>query len=137
VGDRHPPAQPPASTRRIGGMTIRHCPRCSAEVDTTDGFCRLGHSVKLAGPVVSPGAFRDELGPIDGGPDAPGVALPPPPPPPDRLGAAPLGRFGALWEEAKAEHLGADPIASFAPYPRMDWGPRWPWRRSLSRRRTD
>ncbi len=117
-------------------MTLRHCPRCSAEVDTTDGFCRLGHSVKLVAPVVSLDAFRDELGHIEETPGAPRTA-PPPPPPPERTGVAPLGRIGALWQEGETEHSGADPIASFAPYPRMDWGPRRPWRRSLSRRRLD
>ncbi|MBA2274902.1 MAG: hypothetical protein H0W21_13545 [Actinobacteria bacterium] len=116
-------------------MSLRYCPRCSAEVATTDGFCRLGHSVKLLAPVASTGTFRDELGHIDEATEVAGAG--PPPPPPGRLGVAPLGRFGALWETGDREPPGADPIALFAPYPRMDWGPRWPWRRSLSRRRRD
>ncbi|MDQ3765765.1 MAG: hypothetical protein M3346_00220 [Actinomycetota bacterium] len=114
-------------------MTLRYCPRCSAEVATADGFCRLGHSVKLVAPVASPGTFGDQSGQIDGATAVSSTS--PPPPPPERLGVAPLGRFGALWEEGNGDRLGTDPIASFAPYPRMDWGPRWPWRRSLSRRR--
>ncbi|MDQ3783776.1 MAG: hypothetical protein M3360_02690 [Actinomycetota bacterium] len=116
-------------------MTLRYCSRCSAEVATADGFCRLGHSVKLVPPVPSTGALRDKSGHSDE--KATTVSSTGPPPPPERLDVTPLGRFGALWDEGDTDRPGADPIASFAPYPRMDWGPRWQWRRSLSRRRRD
>ncbi len=152
VGGSSPPAATPvtrsfrsstfseaASTRSVHrpknkGMTLRYCPHCAAEVATTDGFCRLGHSVKLLAPVASLDAFSAELGSNDGTTPTAGAG---PPPPPERLGMAPLGRFGALWEAGDLDRPGTDPIASFAPYPRMDWGPRRPWRRSLSRRRQD
>ncbi len=124
--------RPPAEEK---GMTLRYCPRCAAEVATADGFCRLGHSVKLLAPVASLGVFSDELGNPSKDTQAGGGG--PPPPPPERLGIAPLGRFGALWEAGDLDRPGTDPIASFAPYPRMDWGPRRPWRRSLSRHRRD
>ena len=101
-------------------MTLRFCVRCSADVETSDGFCLLGHSVKLVPPAGAP---------VSDGP-AEALTTGPPPPPPDRLGGAPsLGRFGALWRKEENDGLDSDPIASFAPYPRMDWGPRRPWRR--------
>ena len=123
--------RPPAEDKR---MTLRYCPHCAAEVATVDGFCRLGHSVKLLAPVASLSVFSDESGNPAEDTRAGGTG---PPPPPERLGMAPLGRFGALWEKGDLDRAGTDPIAQFAPYPRMDWGPRWPWRRSLSRRRRD
>jgi hypothetical protein len=57
----------------------------------------------------------------------------PPAPPP----AAPTGPWAALSQEIeRAAVVGAeDPIAAFAPAPRMDWGPERDWRPKPSRLR--
>ena len=107
-------------------MAQRFCPHCSADVEVQDGFCLLGHSVKLVLPAESLTNFRAELEqaaamPSDRAEDpflpTPEVEAPHEP--------VALSRFGALWESKSNEEpgRGADPIAAFSPYPHMNWGP--------------
>lgn len=52
-------------------------------------------------------------------PAAPARMAPPPPPPPPAISKKPNP-----WEELENEiDISGDPIAAFAPAPRMDWGP--------------
>jgi len=124
--------------RRTGKMMNRYCTRCAADVGDTDGFCLLGHPLTLqasSAPLANlraevdsafadarvQAAWRASAPGVDPGPSVsaqraatrklapPAIAAasggrPPPPPPP-------------------ALHAPADPIAAFAPPPRMDWGP--------------
>lgn len=116
-------------------MALRFCPTCAGEVDSIDGFCMLGHSVKLSAPVQSLTQFRAEektgsapavtqFGAEEKSGSVPVATLPPPPPGSE----APLdgfGRFGRLWraEQSGPAFNASDPITAFAPQPRMDWGP--------------
>ena len=120
-------------------MALRFCPTCAGDVDSTDGFCRLGHSVRLLAPVQSLAEFRAEE---DGSRAAPSSSTSegPPPPPHSDAPVEGEGRFGRLW---RAQGGGtaldnSDPITAFAPYPRMDWGPdRFYGFRRLMTRRTE
>jgi hypothetical protein len=123
-------------------VSNRYCPTCHAEVEDTGGFCLLGHSLRLASPETtnSLAALRAEVDqafedarvkvghalaevPVQAvaSPSAPSQTVatalltssaPPPPPPPVKL---------RIVEDHIDE--GPDPIADFAPAPRMDWGP--------------
>ena len=167
----------PTETSLMGppmGM-IRFCPRCGTDVEEVDGFCLLGHSLRLRAPRESlrdlraevDRAFeeaRQKVSAVLGPPvPAPAPAVPPrvPPPPPGparrtpprgsaaRLTADAATRGGAgsarlppaapaapppppprddgtrRIEPARGRENegGSDPIAAFAPPPRMDWGP--------------
>jgi hypothetical protein len=104
--------------------TTRYCTTCAAEVEDAGGYCMLGHRLAPAGP--SPydlrseaddayAAVRDQLATLLSDGPSPSVPTPPPPPPP----AEP-----SVWDALDTEALkGDDPITSFAPAPRMDWGP--------------
>jgi hypothetical protein len=130
-------------------MTMRYCPRCASEVEDVGGFCLLGHPLRLEPLIPSVSHIRAEVDrafdevdtavdrrtpaaePALGGslsaallPEASlrrdleqAGPTPPPPPAPHR----------ALWESLE-EGLAdlSDPIATFAPSPRMDWGPERP-----------
>lgn len=145
-------------------MTVRFCPSCEAEVEVNLGHCLLGHIVRLEpanGSLVElraevDKAFNDAqlqvasvltAAPVAPVPPAPvatpgGAALPPrgtvhrmappPPPPPMTTTAAVAAGLASTF----APGTGADPIAEFAPPPRMDWGPQKSkgMRRSLLRR---
>ena len=171
-------------------MTIRFCPTCRSNVKVEDGFCLLGHSIRLepmtqsltelraevdaafdevdhvfdearrlihagapqveqtapAAEVPAPAALAPTT--FAGAPAvltelaketaAPTVAPAPAPvsesPPP---GSRPS--YADLWKRVEGEETGSkDPIASFAPAPRMDWGPSRGsrFRFSLRRNRT-
>lgn len=112
-------------------MTNRFCPQCQTEVEDTGGFCLLGHSLRLAAPVDSLKNLRaevdrafeqvsvdvaDVLDQVRVSAGSQATALPPPPPPPRRSDP-----FVEL--EAPTSDSDADPMADFAPAPRMDWGP--------------
>jgi hypothetical protein len=121
----------------------RFCPSCHTEVEARDGFCLLGHPLRLEAPTSSISELRAEVdkafedaraeiatvlitevpgmpvqvGAVTQPPVAP--AAPPPPPPP-------ASRFESVWQEQEAAQTetSSDPIIAFAPPPRMDWGPR-------------
>ena len=106
-----------------------YCSRCAAEVEDAGGFCLLGHRLNALAP-------------------------PPPPPPPamadlrqavaevfqegeaklslteEPAAEGPVSRYGSSVERTWAQLESApapaadDPINTFAPPPRMDWGPR-------------
>ncbi len=104
------------------------CKRCAAEVEDSGGYCLLGHRLSALAP-------------------------PPPPPPPPAMsdlrqavaevfeeahaqviaseaGESQASRYASSIERTWAELESApapspnDPINTFAPPPRMDWGPR-------------
>ena len=107
-------------------MGKRSCARCGAEVEEVDGYCRLGHDVRLRPPVQSLSDLRTEVERSfadDAGGDAPRPATGSgAPSPPTRIRTE--HRFVALWAEAaRGPEFDNDPIAAFAPYPRMRWGP--------------
>lgn len=91
------------------------CTTCDSEVENAGGFCLLGHRLSACAPP------------------------PPPPPPPVRTEpamavavaeepepsryASSIERTWAQLETAPAPSAD-DPINTFAPPPRMDWGPQ-------------
>ena len=126
-------------------MTERYCPKCGTDVEDVGGFCLLGHSLKLASVTDSMGDLRAEvdrvfeevreqvqarIATVTG--EIPAVTAPPPPPPPVEATAAveaveeatqtDLDPLWANFDEDLSPN-GQDPIAAFAPSPRMDWGP--------------
>ena len=144
-------------------VSTRYCPTCATEVEDADGFCLLGHSLRVA-PITDSmdelraevdhafAAARAELASINGrgsrasaprppAPPAPtgrpesGPTAPPPPPPSNYSETA----MPSVWQAFEHELAGAqgiesgDPISMFAPSPRMDWGPERP---SLLKRST-
>lgn len=127
-------------------MGTRYCPRCRAEVEDAGGYCLLGHPLRLEAPVESLSALRAEVDrafedarievsaavaatalptPAEAATPMATPAAPSPPPAPARPDP-----FAALRGENCAS--GPDPMAQFAPAPRMDWGPE---RHGLLRRR--
>jgi hypothetical protein len=139
-------------------MTHRFCPTCNAEVEDVGGFCLLGHSIRLATAVPSMGELRAEVdkafedaraevaqllaaAPVPPAPVEAPVVTPPPPPGPAQVQSEASSEAGttshAVWETLSkdvSEPLAyEDPIAAFAPAPRMDWGPD----RKTKRRRKD
>ncbi len=102
-------------------MAQRFCTQCGTDVEDAGGFCLLGHSLRVSAPADnSLSALRAEVdeafeearvlvsAALSADPSAP----PPPPPPMTRM---------ATIEDRPLS--GSDPIADFAPAPRMDWGP--------------
>jgi hypothetical protein len=88
-------------------MTFAYCHICKAEVVDFGGSCQQGHAFAPAPKTPAP-------------PPPPPKRLqgPPPPPPPS------VRRPNTVWtvlEQAGVEKN--DPIAAFAPAPRMNWGP--------------
>jgi hypothetical protein len=129
----------------------RFCPSCSSDVEVTQGHCLLGHSVTAEPSQGSLSELRAEVDKafdeaqvqISGFAPAPKEAAPQPPvkdreavpvaagssgmpsPPPD---SRPVQE---QWSEKGDSTDPSDPIALFAPPPRMDWGPKhWLRRRS-------
>lgn len=89
-------------------MTFAYCHICKAEVVDFGGTCQQGHGIgpRLAGAIPPP-------------PPPPRVQMSSPPPPP--LRPAPTTVWDVLGQSRSEAN---DPIAAFAPAPRMDWGPR-------------
>jgi hypothetical protein len=88
-------------------MSLSYCHICEAEVDDFGGSCRLGHALL---------ARANKASPRPSSPSRPAHTPPPPPPPrqhPDNV--------WTVLENGGFE--GNDPIASFAPPHRMNWGP--------------
>lgn len=126
-------------------MIERYCPKCGTDVEDVGGFCLLGHSLKLASVTDSVGDLRAEvdrvfeevreqvhakIATVTG--EMPAVVAPPPPPPPEQptvvveaVEEATQTDLDPLWANFDDELApnGHDPIAAFAPSPRMDWGP--------------
>jgi hypothetical protein len=124
-------------------VSVRYCKVCAGDVEEVDGYCLLGHPLKLSPPSVA--EMRDEVARALGEarteqrPDADGEAVPdalhsgdgnglhhlwnardmtwsPPPPVEDPRQTV----WGPLVGDAADE---GDPITAFAPASRMDWGP--------------
>ena len=103
------------------------CNRCNAEVENAGGFCLLGHRLSaLAPPPPPPPAMADLKQAVNEvfAEAATAVAVPAEPgeEQPSRY-ATSIDRMWAQLETAPAP-AADDPINTFAPPPRMDWGPR-------------
>ena len=137
-------------------MTVRFCATCHTEVEEREGFCLLGHPLRLDAPVASLKELRAEVDrafedareqiatvvavespgqePLFGAAVVPSnpTAGPPPPPP----ASSGVTRFEAVWKALEdASPTGKDPIEAFAPAPRMDWGPEGALRKKMRRSR--
>ena len=131
-------------------MSERFCTSCDTNVEVVEGHCLLGHSVRLKA-ATSPledlraevdrayeeASFRTASVVVEEG-ETPKAAepmsmtrlAPPPPPPPPALPHRPS--YNEMWAALEDDVAGSnDPMADFAPPPRMDWGPK----RHLSFRR--
>ena len=125
-------------------MTHRYCPTCASEVEEVDGFCFLGHPLKLHAAPASLSELRDEVE----------RAFADTEPAPERALVGVAARTAAAPPRAQAPAAAAparvssppassvspgprpaldDPIAAFAPPPRMDWGPESLLRGALRR----
>ena len=126
--------------------TIRYCPTCSMDVDAVGGRCSRGHRL----PPGSIGELRAEidrtfenamaevaslLGTRTQTPPPPQSAPPPPPPPAAGPMPPPPAPRATIWSKLatdfQADPASSDPIAAFAPSPRMDWGPERPSLRAV------
>ena len=127
-------------------MARTFCPRCRAEVDDVEGFCLLGHRLPDL-PADDPIAeLRDAVeaafnqvevdlkqlsavpqNPAAAAPEAPSVfaALEPSADVEDDLAERMVEAKRSVWADLTRDQDLAlnDPIAGFAPSPRMDWGP--------------
>ncbi|CAN5531137.1 hypothetical protein BH20ACT23_BH20ACT23_14440 [soil metagenome] len=93
-------------------MTFSYCHNCKAEVVDFGGTCKQGHA-------FAPSPDRATPPPP---PPSRAVQMPPPPPPPVR--AEPNTVWKVLEQSGfQGESRSNDPIAAFAPAPRMNWGP--------------
>ena len=114
--------------------TRAFCQRCSAEVEDAGGFCLLGHRLSAGAPPPPPPAppkMDDLTQAVEQAFDEAGAkvaALATPEtieatkPLPSRY-ASSVERTWAQLESAPAPSPD-DPINTFAPPPRMDWGPQ-------------
>lgn len=134
-------------------MTHRYCPTCASEVEEVDGFCFLGHPLKLHADPATLTELREEVerafADTEPAPEHAlvGVGARPAPAPQAQpsAAAAPGAQPPAAATPARGSSPPAspashrprpaldDPIAAFAPPPRMDWGPESPWRGALRR----
>ncbi|HWC13552.1 MAG TPA: hypothetical protein VG929_03045 [Actinomycetota bacterium] len=128
--------------------TTRHCPRCRTHVEDVGGFCLLGHRLNEAARTGSLTELRAEVdrafedAKLQVAAAVQAVAPPPPPIPTavtDIPAPAPLPLAApaptaieppppaavrlATPLVVDTEPVAGDPIADFAPAPRMDWGP--------------
>jgi hypothetical protein len=131
-------------------MPLRFCQRCASEVEDVGGYCLLGHPLRVDPLIPSVSHIRDEVDrafeevglddPVEllhVGPPAAGVSSPPeidastprdPLAPVEDAPDPPTSGHHTVWE---ALHDGVgpdgpDPMAAFAPPPRVDWGPDRP-----------
>ena len=120
------------------------CSRCNAEVEDTGGFCLLGHRLSaLAPPPPPPPPVMSDLSEavaevFDEAQEkvAALASSEATTPLPSRY-ASSVERTWAQLENAPAPNAD-DPINTFAPPPRMDWGPRRsPLRLKLRRERAE
>ena len=123
-------------------MTSRaFCNGCNAEVENAGGFCLLGHRLTaFAPPPPPPPAMTDLSEAVEEVFDeaqAKVAAMGPDPKPLPSRYASSVDRTWAQLEAGPAP-AADDPINSFAPPPRMDWGPRRsPLRLKLRRERAE
>ena len=124
-------------------MSARFCTACDADVEVAEGHCLLGHSVRQAASTSPLDDLRSEVDKaydeasfrvasviVEEGETPKGAVAsrsadpgpPPPPPPPPRPYRPSYDEMWAAYGD-DAE-VGNDPIAAFAPPPRMDWGPK-------------
>lgn len=127
-------------------MTVRFCDTCHAEVEESEGYCLLGHPLRLASVTTSLDDLRTEVdkafdeasfrvatvlveegetpkGPVAGA--TVNLSAPPPPPPPPPSEDVRRPSYKEMWAALEDDVAGSgDPIAAFAPPPRMDWGPK-------------
>ncbi|MCA1838539.1 MAG: hypothetical protein LC674_07310 [Actinobacteria bacterium] len=111
-------------------MGMRFCSTCNSEVEESGGYCLLGHGLALVAPRDSLTALRAEVDQAfeDARAHLTEALVPPPPPPPPAsttpppASPAPVSDMWAGLDTIRQPEA-ADPINSFAPPPRMDWGP--------------
>ena len=102
------------------------CNTCAAEVEDAGGFCLLGHRLSALVPPPPPPPLMTDLkqavAEVFEEAEAKVAASEAPQPPPSRY-ASSIERTWAELESAPPPSAD-DPIYTFAPPPRMDWGPR-------------
>ena len=127
--------------------TTRYCPACRQDVTDVGGYCLLGHDLRLAPAAPQVDRLRTE---VDEAFDDARVEIgrafedvhtfvapprresaPPPPPPPPAPSTSTddgfVARAATVWRSLEDDaSIAGDPIAAFAPPPRMDWGPERP-----------
>jgi hypothetical protein len=89
-------------------MTFSYCHICKAEVVDFGGTCKQGHAFAPSPSKPTPP------------PPPPRQVQTPPPPPPPPVRAEPSTVWKVLEQGGFQSN---DPIAAFAPPPRMSWGP--------------
>jgi hypothetical protein len=123
-------------------MTVRFCTACEGEVEAIEGHCLLGHPLRheaVTGSIddlraevnvaYEEASFRVATVLVEEGETPKGLVItpvavvppPPPPPPPHRHRPSYEEMWAAYADDAEGSN---DPIAAFAPPPRMDWGPK-------------
>ena len=120
------------------------CNRCNTEVEDAGGFCLLGHRLNalVPPPPPPPPAMTDLAEAVAEAFDeaeakVATMAQPPEAPEPPSRYASSIERTWAELETAPAPSPD-DPINTFAPPPRMDWGPqRATFRLKLRRQRAE
>lgn len=117
-------------------MAQRFCHRCSSDVEDAGGFCLLGHRLTPvfdAPPPPPPPVMDDLTAEVTSVFDAALATIQAAPPSPSATpeDARPLpSRYVSSLDRTWAELESApppspdDPINTFAPPPRMDWGPQ-------------
>jgi hypothetical protein len=130
--------------------TARYCQNCAADVYDVGGMCARGHRLppssigELRAEIDR--TFEHAMAEVAAllaeptRPPAPPRMAPPPPPPPSVITSPPApaqsppgqvppppAHKTSVWSQLETETRvdadGSDPIAAFAPSPRMDWGP--------------
>jgi hypothetical protein len=144
-------------------MANRFCPTCRSDVEDVGGFCLLGHRLALSAPTAPLAELRadvdrafaeaqtrveEALATVPVGAVGSQAPLPPPrppaaasiatktePTPPPFAEGSPRPQAPAVYSSLDAHAVApGDPIAAFAPAPRMDWGPERSFLRRTPRR---
>ena len=117
-------------------MAHKFCSHCGSEVEDTGGFCLLGHRLAPvfdAPPPPPPPAMDDLTAEVSSVFDAALAAVQQQPAPAPQQAPEPpvqqsryVSSLDRTWAELESAAPPApdDPINTFAPPPRMDWGPR-------------
>ena len=104
-------------------MAQTFCHQCNANVEDTGGYCLLGHRLSSIAPPPPPAPSSTDETP----PATPALhAIHNPPPAPESVTHRSYSDvIDRAWSalEATAMPAADDPINTFAPPPRMDWGP--------------
>ncbi len=126
-------------------MAHRFCHRCGSDVEDTGGFCLLGHRLApvfdAPPPPPPPPAMDDLTAQVESVFDAALATIQSAPSADDP--EAPQSRYVSSVDRTWAELESAgppspdDPINTFAPPPRMDWGPARATGRFRLRRRVE